>query len=153
MRGSSVLGSPVVKQKAPRPIAPALANVGGDPHATHIGGWGLLYGFGRMLRWGMEKKRPSWGPYIPSRHILGNSTIVSSHMSLVTSRDSMPKPKTSVVDDPRPVPNSKRPSERWSSIVTRSTTRAGWLTLGVVLVMAVPTWMRSVRAATNERNT
>src|SRR5438270_10241419 len=35
------------KQKAPMPIEPALANVGGEPHATHMGGWGLLYVLGR----------------------------------------------------------------------------------------------------------
>src|SRR5947199_6494165 len=134
-------------------MAPALANVGGEPQATHIGGWGLLYGLGSTLRWGIEKKRPSYGPYIPWRHILVNSTIVSSHMSLVTSRDSMPKPNTSVVDEPRPVPNSKRPSERWSSMATRSAMRAGWLTGGVVLKMAEPTWILEVRAATKERKT
>ena len=90
---------------------------------------------------------------MPSRHIFTNSPMVSSHMSLVMSRDSMPNPNTSVVDDPLPVPNSKRPSERWSSMATRSATRAGWFTGGVVLKMADPTWMRDVRAATNDRNT
>ena len=44
----------------------------------------------------------------------------------------------SVVDEPRPVPNSKRPSERWSSIATRSATRAGWFTGGVMLMIAEP---------------
>src|SRR5207302_5354991 len=65
----------------------------------------------------------------------------------------MPKPNTSVVELPRPVPNSKRPSERWSSMATRSATRAGWFTGGVVLKIAEPTWMRDVLAATKERNT
>ena len=90
---------------------------------------------------------------MPSRHIFGNSPIVSSHISLVMSRDSMPKPKTSVVDDPRPVPNSNRPSDRWSSMATLSATRAGWLTGGVVLKIADPTWICWVRAATKARKT
>ena len=58
----------------------------------------------------------------------------------------MPKPPCSVVDDPRPVPNSKRPPERWSSIATRSAMRAGWLTGGVTLMIPEATWIRSVRA-------
>src|SRR5947207_1447677 len=90
---------------------------------------------------------------MPSRHILVNSRMVSSHISVVTSRVGMPKPNTSVVDEPRPVPNSKRPSERWSSMATRSAMRAGWLTGGVVLKMAEPTWILEVRAATKERKT
>ena len=36
-----------------------------------------------------------------------------------------------VDDEPRPVPTSKRPSLRWSSIATRSAVRAGWFTGGV----------------------
>ena len=43
----------------------------------------------------------------------------------------MSKPNTSVVDEPRPLPNSKRPSVMWSSRATVSATRAGWFTLGV----------------------
>ena len=39
MSGAILLGVPWVKQNAPRPIAPALANVGGLPAATHMGGW------------------------------------------------------------------------------------------------------------------
>ena len=33
----------------------------------------------------------------------------------------------------------------------RSATRAGWFTAAVMLTIAVPTWMRLVRAATQER--
>ena len=51
-----------------------------------------------------------------------------------------------MVDDPRPVPNSKRPPERWSSIATRSAMRAGWFTGGVTLMIPEATRMRSVRA-------
>ena len=58
----------------------------------------------------------------------------------------MPKPRCSVVDEPRPMPNSKRPSDRWSSIATRSATRAGWFTGGVTLKIPQPRWMCSVRA-------
>ena len=50
------------------------------------------------------------------------------------------------------MPNSKRPSLRWSIIATRSATRAGWFTGGVMLKMPVPTWIRSVLAATKARN-
>ena len=50
----------------------------------------------------------------------------------------MPKPFCSVVEEPRPVPNSKRPSERWSSMATRSAMRAGWFTGGVMLKMPEP---------------
>ena len=57
----------------------------------------------------------------------------------------MPKPFCSVVDEPRPMPNSKRPSDRWSSIATRSATRAGWFTGGVMLKMPEPRWMRRRR--------
>ena len=74
--------------------------------------------------------------------------MTSSYMALVRSGSSMPKPACSVVDEPRPVPNSKRPSLRWSSMATRSATRAGWFTGGVMLKMPEPTWMRSVSAAT-----
>ena len=59
----------------------------------------------------------------------------------------MPKPFCSVVDEPRPMPNSKRPSDRWSSIATRSATRAGWFTGGVMLKMPEPRWMYEVAAA------
>ena len=61
----------------------------------------------------------------------------------------MPKPPISVVDEPRPVPNSKRPPETWSIIATRSATRAGWLTGGVTLMIPLPTCICSVRASTH----
>ena len=38
-------------------------------------------------------------------------------------------------------------------VAMRSATRAGWFTAAVMLVMAVPMWIRLVRAATQERNT
>jgi hypothetical protein len=40
------------------------------------------------------------------------------------------KPRISWLPAPRPVPNSNRPPERWSSMATRSATLAGWLTWG-----------------------
>src|SRR5205823_6255956 len=76
-------------------------------------------------------------------HILVNSRMTSSHTSLVTSVLSMSKPVTSRLPAPRPVPNSKRPSLRWSSIATRSATRAGWFTRGFRLKIPEPRWMRS----------
>ena len=60
----------------------------------------------------------------------------------------MPKPFCSVVDEPRPVPNSNRPPERWSSMATFSATRAGWFTGGVILKIPEPRWMFLVWAAT-----
>ena len=68
-------------------------------------------------------------------------------MARVVSPSGMPKPLNSVEEEPRPVPNSKRPSLRWSSMATRSATRAGWLTGGVRFQIAEPRWMRLVRAA------
>src|SRR5689334_14772331 len=52
--------------------------------------------------------------------------MASSYISRVTSGSVMPKPPISVVELPRPVPNSKRPPETRSIIATRSATRAGW---------------------------
>src|SRR2546427_1430188 len=75
------------------------------------------------------------------------SRSASSNMARVVSPSGMPKPLNSVDDEPRPVPNSKRPSLRWSSMATRSATRAGWLTGGVRFQIAEPRWMRVVRAA------
>src|SRR3954469_22761905 len=62
--------------------------------------------------------------------------MVSRHMSLVSSMSAMPKPWTSVDDDPRPVPNSKRFPVRWSSSATFSATRTGLFTGGVLLAVA-----------------
>ena len=77
------------------------------------------------------------------------SRIASSYMSRVISGSVMPKPPISVVDEPRPVPNSKRPFETRSIIATRSATRAGWFTGGVTLMIPDATWMFCVRASTH----
>ena len=37
----------------------AFSNVPGLPAATHIGGWGSLYGLGSTLRGGILKNLPS----------------------------------------------------------------------------------------------
>ncbi len=50
------------------------------------------------------------------------------------------------------MPSSKRPSDRWSSIAVCSATRAGWFTGGVMFLMPVPMWMRSVWPAMKPRN-
>ena len=63
----------------------------------------------------------------------------------------MPKPPISVVDEPRPVPNSKRPPDTWSIIATRSATRAGWFTGGVTLMMPLPD-VDAVRAGEHPRH-
>ncbi len=82
-------------------------------------------------------------------HILGNSAIVSSQSSFVWFMSVMPgmNPRISWLPAPRPVPNSKRPSERWSSIATFSATFTGWLTGASGLKMPEPRWMRSVACA------
>ena len=107
-----------------------------------------MYGLGNTLRSGMEKKRPSC-EYGSSFHMRLNSTIASSYMSRVSSGSVMPNPPISVVEEPRPVPNSKRPLDTWSIMATRSATRAGWLTGGVMLMMPLPTCSCSVRASTH----
>src|SRR5690242_2362798 len=71
-------------------------------------------------------------------------------MSLVSSGSWTPNPRCSVVDEPRPIPNSKRPSDRMSRIATRSATRAGWFTGGVTLKIPLPRWMFSVSADVGE---
>ena len=72
--------------------------------------------------------------------------MTSSQISLVPLVSVMPgrKPRISWLPAPRPVPNSNRPLERWSSIATRSATLAGWFTWGSGLKMPEPMWMRSV---------
>ena len=50
------------------------------------------------------------------------------------------------------MPSSKRPPDRWSSIAVCSATRAGWFTGGVMFLMPVPMWMRSVCPAMKPRN-
>ena len=106
----------------------------------------MRHGLGSTLRDGMENALPSW-LYSWSAHIFTNSGMTSSHTALVESVLGMPKPVTSLLPAPRPVPNSKRPSLRWSSMATRSATRAGWFTSGLRLKMPEPRWMRLVRAA------
>ena len=116
------------------------------PAATHMGGWGFFQGLGSTLRGGMEKAVP-WWLYSSGPHIFTNSVMTSSQTALVESVPGMPKPVTSLLPAPRPVPNSKRPSLRWSSMATRSATRTGWLIWGLRLKMPDPRWMRWVRAA------
>ena len=65
-------------------------------------------------------------------------------MALVMSTLGMSKPSTSVLDEPRPVPNSNRLSVRWSSRATFSAMRCGLFTGGVMLKIAEPRWTRSV---------
>src|SRR6185436_10848765 len=146
MSGSKSFGDPRLKQSAPSPRRPAFSNVDGLPHATQMGGCGFDHGFGSTFRGGMVKCLPSYA-YGVSFHIRRISGSASSYIDRVVSPSGMQKPLNSVVDDPRPVPNSKRPSDRWSSMATRSATRAGWFTGGVMFQIAEPTCRRFVRAA------
>ena len=57
-------------------------------------------------------------------HIFGTMARDSSHISRL-SLGSMPMPVSSYGAE-RPVPKSTRPSDRWSSIATRSATLFGW---------------------------
>src|SRR2546427_12022140 len=79
--------------------------------------------------------------------------MASSHSTFDASISGISKPSISVLDDPRPVPSSKRPLLRLSSMAARSAVRTGWFTGAVVLKIADPRWMREVRAATKERDT
>ena len=73
--------------------------------------------------------------------------MTSSHSLLVDDGSWMLNVATSWQPAPRPVPNSKRPPMRWSSMATRSALRTGWLTRGLRLKMPEPRWMRSVDRA------
>src|SRR3989442_3379044 len=117
MSGASDAGEPVVKHNTPRPIRAAFSKVLGLPAATHIGGWGLVAGFGNTLRGGIEKNRPSYA-YSVSFHMRRNCGTTSSNISLVISGSRIPKPRCSVVDEPRPIPHSNRPPDTISSIGT-----------------------------------
>jgi hypothetical protein len=111
MSGSNSRGVPSEKQSAPTPSRAAFSNVDGLPQAIQSGGCGRVQGFGRTFRAGIEKKRPScW--YGVSRHMRRISRSDSSNIVRVVSPSGMPKPRNSVDDEPRPVPNSKRPSLR-----------------------------------------
>ncbi len=90
----------------------AFSNVDGFPAATHIGGCGFTNGFGSTLRAGIEKCSPSKPGYSSSRHMYLNWPTTSSNMSRVSSGSLIPKPFCSVVDEPRPMPSSKRPFDR-----------------------------------------
>src|SRR5262249_12701732 len=126
--------------------------VGGLEHATHTGGCGFVYGFGSTFRFGMRKYLPS-NSYGSSIHMRGICSSDSRHMGFVSAADGIAKPPHSADDEPRPVPNSTRPFERWASVAIRSATRAGWFTAAVMFVIAVPSCMRFGRAATDGRNT
>src|SRR5262245_21437250 len=111
MSGAISLGVPNVKQSAPRPSSPASAKVPGLEHATHIGGCGFEYGLGSTLRSGIRKYLPSKA-YGSSRHMRGICSSDSRHIGFASAADGMTNPPHSAEDEPRPVPNSIRPSER-----------------------------------------
>jgi hypothetical protein len=147
MSGLSASGPAKLKHSTPMPMRAAFSNVPGEPAATQIGGCGSVTGLGSTCRRGSEKNFPSYPGYSSGPIIFTISGSVSSAMSRVVSIESMPKPNTSVDDEPRPTPNSKRPGASWSSIATFSATRAGWHTGGVMLMIPEPMWMRSVMAS------
>src|SRR5919108_5622255 len=95
----------------PRPWRAAFSYVGGLPAATHIGGCVRPppYGFGTTLRGGVENAAP-WWEYSNESHIFVNSQITSSQFALVSPGSTLNVP-SSCEPAPRPVPNSKRPSE------------------------------------------
>jgi hypothetical protein len=100
-----------VKQSAPTPSSPASTNVAGLEQASQIGGFGLEYGFGRTSRLGILKYLPS-NSYGSSAHMRGISSSDSRHIGFVSAALGMSNPAHSVDDEPRPVPNSTRPSDR-----------------------------------------
>lgn len=120
-----------------------------------MAGCALPYGLGKIFRGGSDQCLP-WNPsYSSWRNILGNSAMVSSQISFVPFMSSMPgrKPRISWLPAPRPVPNSKRPLERWSSMATFSATLTGWFTGASGLKMPEPRWIRSVACARYPRKT
>src|SRR5262245_1693126 len=98
-------GVPNVKHSEPSPSSPASTNVLGLEQATHIGGCGLVNGFGSTCRFGMRKYLPSYS-YCSSPHMRGICSSVSRHIGLVSARLGISKPPHSAEDEPRPVPNS-----------------------------------------------
>ena len=86
-------------------------------------GCGFCRGFGRTSRGGTFQYVPSHEKS-PSSQIFGTMRSDSSHIARV-SRGSMPMPVCSYGAE-RPVPNSTRPPDMWSTIATRSATRTGW---------------------------
>lgn len=72
-----------LKPSTPSPLRAAMAYDGGDPAAYHIAGCDFPYGFGSTFRGGSCQCLP-WKPaYSSWSHILGNSAMVSSQISLV----------------------------------------------------------------------
>ncbi len=61
--------------------------------------------------------------------------MTSFHSALVEFLSRLLKVAISWLPAPRPVPHSNRPSNRWSSMVTRSAHRTGWLTRGERFMM------------------
>src|SRR6201999_2785317 len=106
------------------PFLAAMAYEGGDPAAYHIAGCDFPYGLGRTLRGGSCQCLPRKPGYSSWSHILGNSAMVSSQISLVWFMSVIPgrKPRISWEPAPRPLPNSNRLPERWSSMATFSAT-------------------------------
>ncbi len=86
--------------------------------ATHIGGCGRWYTFGRMVRRGIDQNSPSNSNF-SDVHIFGRQRTNSSQLFLVTSGLAL-KPASSVHVAERPVPTSTRPPERMSSTAVRS---------------------------------
>ena len=69
------------------------------------------------------------------------------------SRAVMLKPRNSMRVALSPMPSSARPCDTRSSMPTASAVRAGWLYSGITWRMPKPTRMRSVLAASADRNT
>jgi hypothetical protein len=120
-----------------------VVDVSGLPAATHIGGCGVRVWLGKDVAAG-HREEAAIELVLASRHMCLNWVTISSSISLTMSGSWIPNPRCSVVEEPRPIPNSKRPFERWSSIAARSAMRAGWLTGGVMSKIPEPRWILSV---------
>ena len=83
----------------------------GLEQASHNGGCGLVYGFGSTTRGGTVKYFPRYS-YVPSCHMRGICSSDSRHIGFVSAADGMQKPAHSAEEEPRPVPNSTRPSDK-----------------------------------------
>ena len=126
---------------APMPFSAASRIVSRRLQATHSGGCGFCTGLGTTLRGGIVHELA----VDAGERCLGHAADRGLRDPPATRRasrnGSMPKPPSSASLDDSPLPNSTRPSETRSSMLTRSAVRAGWLNCGAVRMIPWPSRM------------
>ena len=93
--------------------------------ACHSGGWGCWNGFGTTFRCGILNSLPSHSISSSVQAFTMNSSASSCCARVSCGLIWNPSSSVRVAD--RPVPNSSRPSHRWSSVAAISAARIGWL--------------------------